>query len=101
MTRDIEAIAEAIAKRRIIEFWYEPGLRNIEPHCLGKSANGDFLLRAYQTGGASSSGEHEHWKLFRIDRCSSVKIMDESFNGPRPEYKRGDRAMKRGIISEL
>ena len=58
-------------------------------------------MRAFQTEGASASGEHEHWKLFRVDRAESIELSSDSFDGPRPEYKRGDRAMKGGIIAEL
>jgi len=80
---------------------YPPGVRIIEPHAFGWSADRNLLLRAYQIEGASASGEHEWWKLFRVDRAESIDLTGASFDGPRPEYKRGDRAMRAGIIAEL
>ena len=94
-------LAEAIRNRNVIELDYPPGLRTIEPHAVGISADGNGLLRAYQTGGASRSGEHEHWKLFRLDRITWLNVTDRTFSGPRPGYKKGDKAMKGGIIEEL
>ena len=94
-------IINAITEQRVLELDYMPGMRMVEPHAYGRSANGDLLLRAYQTSGASSSGEHEHWKLLRLDRANMVQLTDEIFDGPRPGYRRGDKAMKGGIIAEL
>ena len=100
MQREIAVIASAITERRTIQLYYEPGLRIIEPHAVGYGSSGQVLLRAFQTDGASASGEHVNWKLFRIDRIVSLEITAAGFEGPRPEYKRDD-AMKRGIISQL
>jgi hypothetical protein len=97
----IQAIKTAIANRRILRASYAPGMRLIEPHCLGRSSDGDLLLRAYQREGASASGEHEHWKLFRVDRLALVDDTGEAFSGPRPLYNPADRAMKGGIIARL
>lgn len=101
MERNVALIAAAIAKKLILKIVYPPGARLVEPHALGRSAEGNLLLRAYQAEGASASGEHQWWKLFRIDRAESIELNGGEFDGPRPEYKRGDRAMKGGIIAEL
>lgn len=73
----------------------------IEPHALGYSEEGHVLLRAYQTDGASASGEHINWKLFRLDRMATIQASGKLFDGPRPLYRRGDSAMKGGIIAQL
>ena len=96
-----EMLRDAISSLKVLEVDYFPGLRLIEPHCLGSSKDGNLLLRAFQTSGASASGEHENWKLFRLDRFKDVKLTDKSFDGPRPEYNPDDKAMKGGIISRL
>lgn len=101
MFQNITVITAAIVSRQILEVEYEPGRRRIEPHTLGRSRDGHLLLRAYQIAGASVSGEHENWKLFRVDRASFIGPIGLSFNGPRPDYKRGDRGMTGGIIAEL
>jgi predicted DNA-binding transcriptional regulator YafY len=97
----LSAIKKAIEGRQVLEINYPPGKRIIEPHALGYSADGNVLLRAYQTSGASASGEHANWKLFRIDRAGSVGPNGKTFGGPRPDYRRGDSAMRGGVIAEL
>lgn len=94
-------IERAITERRIVTLDYPPGRRRVEPHAFGYSSDGNLLLRAYQVEGASASGEHVNWKLFRLDRVSGLLDETVSFAGPRPEYKRGDKAMRGGIICEL
>ena len=101
MERDSALITAAINQKQVLRIVYPPGIRLIEPHAFGWSADRNLLLRAYQTEGASASGEHEWWKLFRIDRAESFELSGFSFDGPRPEYRRGDRAMRGGIIVEL
>jgi predicted DNA-binding transcriptional regulator YafY len=94
-------LIQAINERRVIVINYDPGTRTIEPHAYGESREGNGLLRAFQTDGASASGEHIHWKLFRVDRIRSFQVLSEQFPGPRPEYKRDDSAMKGGIYAQL
>lgn len=97
----IADVQHAIEAREVLEINYDPGVRVIEPHAVGYSSSGDILLRAYQTSGASASGEHATWKLFRLDRVGSVSKTGDQFDGPRPGYRRGDKAMKGGIASQL
>lgn len=97
----LTTIKNAIERRERLVIHYFPGRRIIEPHALGYSAAGDILLRAYQTEGESASGEHEHWKLFRVDRMERVVSAFENFDAPREGYKENDKAMKGGIISQL
>lgn len=94
-------IAQAISNRRLLRFYYEPGIRVVEPHALGVSADGNILLRAYQTGGASKSGEHANWKLFRVEKITSLEVTGEQFSGARPGYNPNDPAMKSRIIASL
>ena len=101
MERSSAIITAAINQRNVVRLTYPPGVRLIEPHAFGWSSDRKLLIRAYQTEGASASGEHAHWKLFRVDRAESIDLSGDIFDGPRPEYKRGDRAMKGGIIAEL
>jgi hypothetical protein len=97
----LSAVKHAIEGRQVLEINYPPGKRFVEPHALGYSADGNVLLRAYQIAGASASGEHVNWKLFRIDRAGGAGPTGNVFGGPRPDYKRGDSAMKGGIIAQL
>ena len=96
-----ELLIAAISGRKLVTLWYDPGARVIEPHAFGIGTDGQLLLRAFQIEGESKSGEHVHWKLFRIDRMRDVAHNGVTFFGPRPEYKQNDRAMTRGIIAQL
>lgn len=94
-------ILKAIDEKRLLGVFYDPGYRIVEPCAYGQSSEGNDLLRAFQTGGASASGEHVHWKLFRADRIRQIELLDEHFVGDRPEYRRNDKAMRRGIYRQL
>lgn len=96
-----EVIVAAIEARRRWTVSYFPGSRTIEPHAVGYGSSGQVLLRAFQTDGASASGEHVNWKLMRLDRMEFAVLTNQTFDGPRPEYKQGDSAMTQGIIAEL
>jgi len=91
----------AIRELTVVEFYYPPGMRKIEPHAIGRGSSNQLLVRAFQTEGASASGEHENWKLFRLDKAGNTDFAGEHFAGSRPGYKRGDKAMSGGIIEEL
>lgn len=97
----LELLRQAISSKQVIQLKYDPGDRFIEPHALGYGSDGQILLRAYQVECVSASGEHQNWKLFRVDRIEAADANGESFKGPREGYKRGDRHMKGGIIIEL
>lgn len=97
----LHILESAIRERRVIHFDYFPGPRVIEPHALGYGKDGQLLLRAFQTAGASESGEHANWKLFRIDRAAGAEIAGAVFSAPRPGYRPGDKAMVGGVIVEL
>jgi hypothetical protein len=94
-------IIQAINEKRLLALDYDPGPRIIEPCAYGVSGEGHFLLRAFQTSGASASGEQINWKLFRTDRIRSIRVLEERFAYPRPGYRRGDKAMAGGIYSQL
>lgn len=94
-------IRKAILERLVLRVIYAPGARLLEPHAYGYGSEGQLLLRAYQTEGASASNEHEHWKLFREERFLLIELEGSGFDGPREGYKLGDKAMARGIIAQL
>jgi hypothetical protein len=88
-----ELICRAIREHRVIEFYYDGGLRTAEPHCYGVSRQGNELLRAYQTAGYSESGQVVGWKLLRMDQLSQLVLAAERFADPRPQYNPNDKAM--------
>ena len=88
------AICAAIRARAIVRFTYNGGNRTVEPHCHGVSRADKEVLRGYQTGGASSSGEPVGWKLFEVDLIVGFGQTDSTFSSNRPDYNPNDKHMK-------
>jgi predicted DNA-binding transcriptional regulator YafY len=88
-------LARAIRERRVVAFLYKGGERTVEPQCLGIGARGTSLLRGHQTAGGDV-GE----PLFDVAKMGGLEILERTFDGPGPNYKRDDSAMVR-IIEQL
>ncbi|MEQ8822749.1 MAG: WYL domain-containing protein [Filomicrobium sp.] len=97
---DYEEMAEAMEDKTLLKIDYPPGERIVEPYALGRTSQGNEVLRAYQRSGASESGEPTNWKLFRVDRIDDVEPVDRRFR-TRNSYKKKDRAMRKGIIDQV
>lgn len=88
-------ICEGINKKCKIQFYYEDGMRIVEPFCYGLNNKGNEVLRAYQTGGYSKSGNPCGWRIYNIAKVSSITILNDRFDGNRPEYNPDDKQMLR------
>jgi hypothetical protein len=88
-------IPMAIQNRQLLSFTYDGFARVVEPHCYGIDGKGHPALRAYQVRGGSESGEYVGWKLFHVREMRNVTELNDRFAGPRPGYKRGDKAFNR------
>ncbi len=86
-------ICKAIENQNLIEFTYDGCYRVVEPHTLGVSKLGKDNLSAYQTEGTSVHGEVPDWKRFTLSKIKGMSVLDETFDGPRPGYVRGDSRM--------
>jgi hypothetical protein len=62
-------VCQAIRERRILRLSYDGGLRDVEPHCHGCSRDDNDLLRAYQIGGVSRSGDSSGGRCFGSIAC--------------------------------
>lgn len=87
-------ICSAINSKQVIEFYYNGGTRLVEPFCYGihKNTNNE-VLRGYQAGGYSESGESIGWKIFQTANISNLIITNEHFSGIREYYNPNDKAM--------
>lgn len=86
------SITSAIQGRNLVSFVYDSFRRTVEPHTFGVDGKGHLALRAYQIAGGSESGEYVGWKLFHANDMQGVAVQPQTFAGPRPGYKRGDKA---------
>jgi hypothetical protein len=84
-------ICIAIGNLQLIGFSYLGHERVVEPHTYGVDKKGHRTLRAYQVRGSSRSGRVPDWRIFHERDMQFVSVLQETFEGPRREYKRGDK----------
>ncbi len=99
LSEDERKILYAIKYQRLLTFNYMKMLRIVEPYSFGITTAGNKGLRAYQIDGYSLSGKLG-WKMFDLKQASDFKIDDQTFDGPRPGYNKGDKGMSQ-IYCEL
>jgi hypothetical protein len=75
-------ILEAIASKRLIEFYYRNLPRTAEPHVYGIT-NGIRQILGYQIGGHSNNGGLPDWRRFDLNQISRLAILTQSFPGRR------------------
>ncbi len=107
-------IADAISGHDVCFIYYagdetiNRGYRTIEPYVLGVSTAGNLVLRAWQQGGATDTGnapkrpndEIPGWRLFRVDGITSMSKTLRKFEtdqaylaSHRPNYNPQDKQM--------
>lgn len=82
------------------------GPRIIEVYVYGLTKSGNPVIRAFQPYGDTTT-KIPGWKLFRLDRITSWKVTDQTFNEPPSSYynscgefnQNGDNSM--GIIYKI
>lgn len=94
-----QAIISAITNQEVLTFTYDGFSRTVEPHAYGISTAGHEALRAYQTGGGSSTGTLG-WRMFLISEIRGLSKSGAAFSNARPGYKRGDSGMSR-ILAQI
>ena len=82
-------ICDAIARRKVIQFYYKNKPRIAEPYICGESYANKYVLLAFQTGGYSSSRKFG-WKLFDLSNIAVLKITETEFNVSGEERRRYD-----------
>lgn len=88
-------ICSAIEGMQTLSFTYHGYSRTVEPHAYGVDSQGHDVIRAYQIGGNSESGEYRGWKLFHVAEMRGLTVQQNTFATPRNGYKRGDKGMAR------
>jgi hypothetical protein len=88
-----DTIINAIQHLEILSLTYDGIPREVEPHAYGISNKGNELLRCYQISGGHSSERPHEWELLTVSKISALANTGTRFSGPRPDYKRGDKAM--------
>lgn len=88
-------ICDAIKKRKLLEFYYSGYHRVAEPFTFGINTKDNEVLSAFQVEGGSESGNRPMWRLFDLEKIENLQISNESFDGNRNGYRKGDTRMVR------
>ena len=88
-------ICTAIQNMNVLTFTYDGFSRVVEPHAYGNDRKGNDVMRAFQIGGDSDSGDTIGWKLFLTSNIQDLQIQAQTFSSPRQGYRPGDKAMQR------
>ena len=91
----MNTIDQAIREKRRLYFVYHGVARLVEPQCHGIGHRGTELMRAHQLRGGMQAEP-----LFDVSKITSLRLLDEHFEKPGPNYTRGDSAM-REIFAQL
>ena len=95
-----QTIVQSIKERRLLSFTYDGHPRVVEPHAHGITSTGKESLRCYQIRGSGVDPLGSPWHLMTISKMMNLTLMQETFSGPRPEYKKGDKHLLT-ILCEL
>lgn len=82
----------------------DDGYRFIEPYAVGVNKQGNTVLRAWLIRGKSRRGRIDPkqipgWRLFRVDRISSIATSLQKFTVPRKAYNADDEGMTQVMYS--
>lgn len=83
----------ALRKARCLELRYGGFTRLVEVHAVGTTDEGHQVMRVWQVSGGSAGGEHQGWKLLRIDEIAAAKVTALPAQAPRIGYNPDDPAM--------
>jgi hypothetical protein len=102
-----QAIRHAIFTRHYLAYATPEGNRRVvEPHAYGISPENELALVCWRSASrpdATETGlliEPDGWELVRLDEMRELRILDGSFETPRPGYRRGDTRL-RSIFAQL
>ena len=99
MKPDTPCAAMQAGKR--LEIRYDGFSRIVEVHAVGRSKEGNWLMRVWQVRGGSAHDEPVGWKSMRLDEAGIGHLTEEPSLAPRAGYRRGDKAMAGGIRCQL
>ena len=93
-------ICNAIKERFVIQFYYDSHLRNVEPFTLGiLKTTRNTALSAYRIGGYSERENTPPWRLYKLDKISSIKILSRKAMLYRSGYNSRDSRMSKIICT--
>jgi len=88
-----QLIVQAIRGKRLIKLTHKGITRVVEPHAYYLTKNGYEKLSGYQVKGRHSSQNRkdDEWVYPNVADIKDLSLLEETFSGPRPDYKRPDK----------
>lgn len=80
-----EMLRKAILGKNCVEFYYEGGVKVVEPHMVAHDMRGHILLNGWFVRGDQKLGE-EGWQDYMLAGISKLKILPETFVKARFGY---------------
>jgi hypothetical protein len=90
-------ICDAIGARRLLTFTYAEVERIVEPHIYGVNTAGHEALSAWMRPGQSRTNPDGGWRMFLVDDMRDVRVLDDTFVGPRTDYNCNDPHFQRSF----
>jgi|SRR6267142_4406083 len=98
-----ETIRQAIRERRQLRLVLTTGEGHIvEPHQYGWGVDGGLTLWAWSVSatGTETSATTTSWMICPLGEMRVARILDETFPGPRPGYRRANKQIPK-ILEQL
>lgn len=83
-------ISDAIKQEKKLKFHYDERLRRLQPYVYGQTADGEDMVKGYQTSGGSVSFSNPQWRNFKIEDIDELQLTDEDFSRVRDDYEPDD-----------
>lgn len=90
-------------KKTVVKIYYQgsydgnetinAGFRSIEIFTYGLTLRANRAIRAWQREGSSDSGIKAGWKLFLLNKITSIDNTIQTYSGIRPDYNPNDSGM--------
>ena len=88
-----QTIVKAIKEKKLLELIYKKIRRTVEPHAYGITKTGYKKFTCYQVKGSHSTSKPHDWVYLDGSKISNLVLLEDSFAGARPGYKRDDPEM--------
>ena len=82
-----DILCDAIKNRQLVKFYYEHGMRVVEPHMVAYDEYEHLTLSAWFLRGHSNSDAGQGWRHYLVKDISQLEVLPETFAGPRDGYK--------------
>ena len=82
-------IRAAVLESRLLQFRYDRCIRTVEPYLLGRNAERELVLRAWELSGECDGG----WRDFRVPGVGGLAVVPGWFPASRPAWTSGDTTL--------